>query len=430
MQERKPITAKKVLLIILSVLIVLLSFGGGYLAHYLSLSEKQRTLNWLVSMIEKNYVYYDVETGELKEFTAEDYADAIMSGLLDVYSEYYTKSQYTDIIKSSTGDSYGTGVSFLLDGNLTIFSVAGNSPASRAGIKAGGLITAVEYNGTKTNVVTFDDLSKAFAPIPANTFFNLYIVYDGVEQIFTVAKEAYVESFVFYSDSTLGYGFVSNQEGVLELTVNGDSMPVLGSDTAYVKYTSFMYNSAEQLGTVFNKAIERGKTSLILDLRDNGGGYLDVLTQVAEYFIDENGNEENLITVARDKKGKEQRFYTSDNKFVGFKKVVILANENTASASEALIGALMHYGVVSYDTLVITKHGDVARTYGKGIMQSTYPHILVWDAIKLTSAYIYFPDGKTSIHGVGFIATSENSIPNSTDGVTDNELMRAVDILK
>lgn len=430
MQERKISTVKKVLLIILAVVILALSFFGGYLTYHLSLSEKQRTVNWLIGMIEDNYVYYDTETGELKEFTAKDYADAITSGLLDIYSEYYTKTEYTDVIKSSTGDSYGTGLSFLIGGDLTIFDVAGNSPALKSGIKAGGLITAVEYDGVKTAVKTFDDLSNAFAKIPPYTEFKLYIEYNGVEGVYLVSKEEYVETFVFYSDKTSSYEFVTDETGELVLTENGTGLSNLDGQTAYVRYTSFMYGSETQLESVFDKARTDGKTKLILDLRDNGGGYMDVLTDVAELFIDEGGKAKNLIAVARNKNGKEEKFYTSENRFAGFESVVVLANKNSASASEALIGALTHYGVVSSETLVITKYGEVAKTYGKGIMQTTYPHILVWDAVKLTTAYIYFPDGKTSIHNKGFIATGENAVSPSVDKTTDNELLRAIEILK
>jgi carboxyl-terminal processing protease len=82
----------------------------------------------------------------------------------------------------------------------------------------------------------------------------------------------------------------------------------------------------------------------------------------------------------------------------------VLANENTASASECLLGVLVHYGDVlknNSDVILEMNEEGAYRTYGKGIMQTTYM-LLSGGALKLTTAKIYWPDGETSIHGVGF----------------------------
>ena len=109
-------------------------------------------------------------------------------------------------------------------------------------------------------------------------------------------------------------------------------------------------------------------------------------------------------------------------------KIAVLADENTASASECLIGAMMDYGSMTEETLVITKNGDTARTYGKGIMQTTYVNPTGGDALKLTTAYIYWPVSHTSIHGTGIRTAEANEIVPGGFG-TDRELDRAVSIM-
>lgn len=428
-ENKKPMSrTKKILLWALVVCLMLLSFGGGYLTYYLSLSKSQKTVNWVIEMIDRHYLVYDEDTGEVRKFTSEDYAAAI-SILLDPYSGYYGREAYADMISTNMGNHYGVGVSFLSREELKIFAVSGNSPAERAGIKKGGVITAVEFN-EKIPVVTFEEFSEVLNAVPAETNFKMHIKYGEEEKCYVLAKESYVESYVSYRDSGTGYNFLSTDGG----TPTGREVPenknaALAADTAYIEYTSFMYNSDVQLGEALDFMASRGRTKLIIDLRDNGGGAMDVLQKVAEYFIDNGGKNKNLVALAKYKNGKEDKFYTSENRFKDI-KVAVLANDNTASASECLIGAMISYGSISYDTLVITENDGVARTYGKGIMQTTFPHVTVWDAIKLTTAYIYWPDGETNIHGKGIFTTPENSIVPSGNLAEDYELNRAAEILK
>lgn len=426
----KPMSrTKKILLIALVIVLICLSFGGGYLTYYLTLSENKKTVNWVIDMIDRNYLVYDEETGKVKKFTPDDYAKAI-SALLDPYSTYYSREEYVDMIQTSHGNYYGVGVSFLRGGDLTIFDVSGNSPAERAGIKKNGVITAVEYDGKKTDVVTYDGFSDVLDPIPKETEFKLYIRYGMETEVFTVRKEIYVQTYVVYRDSGTGYKFLSqNGETPVGTPVEGEKDVRLADDTAYISYASFMYGSEDQLTAALDYMATRGRTKLIFDLRGNGGGYMDVFQNVSEHFVDNGGAAKNLVALARYKDGREDAFYTEHNRYKNI-KVVALADDNSASASECLLGAMLHYGAINKDTLVITKNGDVARTYGKGIMQRVFPHLMKWDAISLTTAYIYWPDKTTNIHGKGIRAEGLNAVTPSDNEETDNELIRATEILK
>ena len=103
---------KKTLIVIICVLLVVCSFFGGFAAGYFADNNLTNSLNWVTSMIDKNYCYYDEETGTYKNFTDEDYADAIVKTLLDKYSDYYTEQEFTDVVYTSLGNNYGTGIYF------------------------------------------------------------------------------------------------------------------------------------------------------------------------------------------------------------------------------------------------------------------------------------------------------------------------------
>lgn len=113
--------------------------------------------------------------GKVRKFTSEDYAAAI-SILLDPYSGYYSRQAYADMISTNMGNHYGVGVSFLSREELKTSPYPGNSPAERAGIKKGGVITAVEYN-EKIPVVTFEEFSEVLNAVPAETNFKMYVKY-------------------------------------------------------------------------------------------------------------------------------------------------------------------------------------------------------------------------------------------------------------
>ncbi len=426
MADRKKII-KNILVALIAACILTLTFFAGYYTYYFSRSSDEKLMEWALGLIGDNYMVYDEETGELKEYTAEDYLKAIAYQLLDPYSYYYTKEEYSDLIATSQGNQYGVGVTFLnASEEPVIYSVIGNSPAERAGITAGGLVTSVEYGGDKTSVSTYAEFAAALSAVPANTDFVLYVDYGEGERPFTLKKESFKESYVFYADSETGYMFLSEDGSAPVETERADKkMEILPDDTAYIRYDSFMYTSPEQFGEAYQYMFSRGRTNLILDLRGNGGGYLDVMEEIGSYFLGDN----QLIAVAHSKHGK-QRFYAGKSrKNASLGKVVVLGNDGTASASEALMGALIHYGVTDYDHIVVTKNEQTGRaaTYGKGIMQTTYSSG-VGGALTLTTAYIYWPDNETCIHGKGIVAKEGNGIVPESGA--DKELERAAEILR
>ena len=110
--KKKKLSEKTVkgLKIALAVFIVVIAFFGGVLTQYLLNGNKSNTLSWVVQMIDKHY--YSETDGVVKEFTEQDYANAIIDTLLDDYSAYYTKQEYADVVSTDKGNEYGSGLTF------------------------------------------------------------------------------------------------------------------------------------------------------------------------------------------------------------------------------------------------------------------------------------------------------------------------------
>ena len=180
---------------------------------------------------------------------------------------------------------------------------------------------------------------------------------------------------------------------------------------------------------------------LIIDLRNNGGGYVSVMQDIAGYFT----GDTSVAMTAKYKNGREEVYRcTKHDKLVDKDKttVYVLANSGTASASEALIGVLISYDFLKYENIFISDFtesykefmGDdakTARTYGKGIMQTTFMNYFTGEALKLTTAKIFWPNGNC-IHDVGLNEKSGCSI---VDGVewsatkNDEELQKVCELI-
>jgi carboxyl-terminal processing protease len=189
-------------------------------------------------------------------------------------------------------------------------------------------------------------------------------------------------------------------------------MSELPNDVGYIKLDLFEGGVVSQFATALSYMFDSGKTKLILDLRDNGGGRVNILTQIASYLIYNEGKATSLVMKTEERSGSDNYYTVANNFDTRLQKLIVLANNNTASASECLIGALLCYGD-NFDKngndLVIEKNSQgIAKTYGKGIMQTTYL-LLNGGAFKLTTGRVLWPDGRC-IHGVGVIATGDNAV--------------------
>ncbi len=425
-KKRRPV--KKILMCTLIPLALILSFVGGYFSRYIFHSDKVNTAVDVVTLMEKVGYIYDVKTGEKRELTQEDIADALVYALLDEYSAYYTAQELAQVHEQAKGNLTGVGLTILQGGIVS--RVTYNSPAELAGVKEGDKVLSasidggekIAYGGEQDNEGEL--LRKALLSASVNQTVTLEIQRQDQTLSLSMVKKLYQAAYVKYYDSQKTLYFREDDERELQPLPADGGMAGLDEQTAYIRLTEFNGDADEQIEDAFEYMQIRGRTKLILDLRDNGGGYTDILEEIAGYLIYNGGKEKNLIAMAEGNR-KNQYFYTDDNEFnTNITAITVLANDNTASASECLIGAMLHYGdAFNQSGLIIEKNDQgVAKTYGKGIMQTTYG-LIGGGALKLTTAKMFLPDKTTSIHGVGFIPNPENAVEKG------GAIARAIEIL-
>lgn len=401
----KKSVLKKVLAIVLSAVILVATFFGGYFANYLFTDKSVRKATDIISIMQGVGYIYDPVTGEEREITDEDIADAIVNAFLDDYSAYYTEEEFNVVQDNSKGKYGGMGVGFFDTKDLNIDQVSMNSPFDRAGIKVGDKIVSVNKIGEEPIVITSVNQVLTFVDgLELEESVEFTIEQNGTQKTITVAKENYVRAYVYYCDDAYEYRF-SSTDGTSPKgkSYQLENSNITSSSVGYVRFDNFYGDAFNQMQEVLNFMKSRNKTKLVLDLRNNGGGYMDVFTKIASLFVYNGGTRKTPVAYSKGKTGMEE-YSTDKNRFCDFlENMVILANENTASASECLIGAIVTYkdAVQGIQNVIVEENSfGVARTYGKGIMQTTYK-LLSGGALKLTTAKILWPDKTTCIHTVG-----------------------------
>ncbi len=401
-------------------------FWSGWLTHYFSQNDRMKSLNFFLNNYDE--YYFETRDGEGDKNVTKILADAI----LDRYSEFYTAEEYAKETKSSRGEKKGLGLTFLSD-KFSIYSVGGNSPAEKAGVKEGGEVVGYKFSESETYTETGDDKRSALndfiekANKQQSGVIYLKIKYKNAEKAveYRLEKAEYNESYVYYADQSGYFGYAGEKElAFYKMGEAADFGFTLGEKTGYVKLTQFNGLSGGTLGGTgqFAGALEKfkqnGKTRLILDLRGNGGGFMSILCDVASYLCNFDGNGA-LCQKAIDKNDNLQLFDMPASKYknYNFEKIAVLADEGSASASEALIGAMLDYdkksGLNAVSVILSPSQNEngetVYKSYGKGIMQSTFINPLSGEAVKLTTAKIQWPVSGICIHGTGVTpALSEN----------------------
>lgn len=389
---------KKILAIIVSIVFAVgVFFAGYFLGTYTD--KDVATLKFVLENY-KNY-YLNEE---------ENYLDIMIDSLLanDKYSEYYSKEEYEIIKKSAEGKQAGVGIS--LNGTtLEITKVVGNSPAEKAGVRARGkIIGCKKSNQTDfTAMESLQGFNTFMSQVNIGDEIVLKVLYETEEE-FKIKKQEYQETFVYYVDGNGAFRF-SDQSGSVQFEPYQDTISdMLDEQTAYLRYTGFngllndLSGSVKQFETALAKFKANKKCNLIIDLRGNGGGFMDIMCKIASHLIGTNQTNA-LVSKAVYKDGKIDKFSAQKIKYsdYDFESIVFLADDGTASASEALIGACLDYDSRDVVKVVLSKNADGSyKTYGKGIMQTTRES-LNGDAIKLTTAQIYWPTSNVTIHGVG-----------------------------
>ena len=413
---------QRILCVVLAIVFALLAGTGGYLIWYYTRDPAQRTLDWVKGMVETCY-YRGIPEDVLETATMDDlFGTSEKEGLLDRYSAYYTAEELEKQMQTQQGHYTGTGLSFVQSEEGTfIYRVSGNSPAEESGLKAGMYLLAYgDDERTEIPFEEFGDFSSFVAAQAEEEVFYLRADEDptGEGTVYSVYKTDYTQNYVFYSDAEDSRRYTG--ERTEAMGVDDSEMPFLPDDAAYIRIESFAGGAAEQLGGMLEVFAEKGKKKLVLDLRNNGGGQLDILAEIAAMLCKGMERGDPVLTMEyRDRtetcaapSGQYSRYFSAET------EIKVLANYNTASASEALIGAMLDYGSIGYEDICLAEIDGVSRTYGKGIMQTTYRNFLTGEGIKLTTARICWPRSGNCIQDRG-ILPSDGALSLPCAGETD-----------
>jgi carboxyl-terminal processing protease len=287
----------------------------------------------------------------------------LFTGLEDPYSQYYTEEEFNRLKEQTSGSFVGIGV-FISpsedDEHLMVISPIEGSPAEESGIQAGDKI--IKVDGKPVSAKNSDEAISMIKG-KEGTIVELTLNRDGKELNIKVKREEIVSK--------------SIQSKILE------------DDIGYIQITSFSENTYKEFKSELEKIKEEGIKGLVLDVRDNGGGLLTVCQEIADELIGE-----GTIVYTKDNKGNTE-YLKSDKDKLGL-PIAILTNENSASASEILTGAIIDNKVgISVGT----------TTFGKGLVQSVR-ELKDGTGYKLTTAQYFTPSGKY-INGKGIPPTIE-----------------------
>lgn len=332
----------------------------------------------------KFYFDYDKEKGT-------DYAITGMTiAADDPYTNYYDKEKFNVYLTDSQNSYMGIGVVMGADENneyLKIYSVMSDSPGEKAGLLKDDLI--LEINGKKLSA---DDLQLAADTIRECKSSVMMKIQRNGEIIDKEIIKASIEKHTVTSE-------------------------ILNNNIGYIKIASFdrrdekdknSQDTYDEFKKEADKLNEEGYKNLIIDLRDNPGGDVKVVSCIADYLLPK-----GVITYMEDKKGRKEYHYSDEN-YVDF-NIVLLVNQNSASASELLAGALKDYNKAA---IVGTK------TYGKGIVQNVYS-FGDGSGLSVTTARYFTPNG-TCIHKIGI--EPDYYVQQDADKSEDLQLDKAIEL--
>lgn len=348
------------------------------------------TLGAVVNHIKKNY-YKDIDNETLNTGLIK----GVVNSLDDPYSEFMTKEELKKFMESTNGKYVGVGlvVSPGNDGYITVVSPIKGSPAYKAGIKSGDKI--IKVNEVEYSAETMQDAV------------NNMRGEEGKTVSITVLREEQKQKKV--------HEFKIKRETIKLQTVDGR---ILENNIGYIAISEFDKPTYDDFMKELEALKKKGAQKLVLDLRGNPGGLLDVCTKIVDVFLDK-----GTIVYTKYKDGKKEYYYSDEKK--EDIPLVVLVNGGSASASEIVSGALKDRKRAK---LVGT------QTFGKGIVQRLF-NLPYETAVKLTISEYFTPNGN-NIHKVGITPDVVVELPDNIKGIgpdylnEDTQLKKALEILK
>lgn len=366
-----------------------ITLSGEAYENYLKDKEKIERIESLEEAIKENYLY-EVDEKNLEEGVYK----GLFQSLGDPYSEYYSKSEFKKLREQTSGEFGGIGVTVTAEKEdfITVVAPIKGTPGDRAGIKAGDKI--IEINGER---YTGEELSKAVENMRGEP---------GKEVKIVVRR---------YSDD-------KNYEDI-DMTIIREIIKVesvhkgmIDDKLAYLRISSFDEKTDEDFKKALIDLEDQGAKGLVIDLRNNPGGLLNSVVNIADYLLPK-----GVIVSTEDKKGTKD-VQESDAKMDEI-PLVVLVNKGSASASEILSGAIKDY-----------QRGEIigTKTFGKGIVQRIFN--FGEEGFKLTVSEYKTPKD-VKIHKVGVEPDIVIELDENSEGIglehkdTDNQLQKAIEVL-
>ncbi len=382
------VNKKSIFMFMIGTLVLVLMVSTVYGSFFRSYTTESK-VNELINIID---TYYDGEYD--RDEMIENMYRGLIEGVGDDYTSYMDPAAYTRFNESTQGSYAGIGTTVTYDttdNKITIATPFPNSPSEKAGLKPGDKILKV--NGVDVYGDKLDEAITLMKGEPGTTV-NVQILYK-----------------------------LSGKIEDLEIVRAKIDIPTIESEmlednTGYIRITNFDQVTTDQYFTAYNELEDKGMEKLIIDVRDNPGGLLSVVSEIADSILPE-----GIIVYTEDKNGKRDYKY-SDKEQIEI-PLVVLVNEYSASASEVLAEAIKDHEV----GVIVGE-----KTYGKGCVQNLIT-LRDGSAIKVTIAKYYSPNGY-SIHEVGLEPNVEiefdETVNGSSFGLTfeeDEQLQKAFEVV-
>lgn len=344
-------------------------------------------LNLIKQKLQSEYIY-DIDESKMIEDAVKGY----VQGVDDKYTQYLSKEDMQDLLEDTSGNYVGIGVYMAdntADNTIMIIGVIEGSVAEQAGLQTGDIIkkvNGVEYKGDQ-----LDSVSNVIKG-EEGTNVTITILRENEEKEFNITRSS-------VKIKTVSFKMIDNK--------------------AYIKISSFNDGTAKEFKEAYEELKNNNPKGLIIDLRNNGGGLVTESLEIAETMV-EKGNT-LLITTNKDEKEKIEK--SKENPTITI-PVIILINQNTASASEILAGSLKdncNYKIIG------------TKSYGKGVIQTIYS-FSDGSGLKVTTEEYFTPNHNT-INKIGIMPDIEVNLDEEWQNISnipyenDNQLQEAIKCL-
>lgn len=393
-------TGKIILLVLVLLLVSLTSYYVGYsksgAGQTIDLGDGKDDAHINKKLAEIKKI---IDRSYLNEYDKKDMEEGIYKGFVaslgDIYTQYFTADEFKALNEQNEGEFGGVGIEVSGENGqfIEVVSPIKDTPADKSGIKTGDKIIAID--GVEFTASQMTEAVKVMRGEP------------GKEVKLTIMRE------IDGKNEKLDFDITREI-----IQVQSIHSQMLEDNIGYVRITTFQAHTGEQFKKAVEELKDKGAEKIVLDLRNNPGGLLDVTIDIADYLLPK-----GTVLNVKDKNGNKQE-YTSDEKYMDL-PMVTLINGGSASASEVLSGALKDF-----------KRSEIVgeNTFGKGVIQQIMD-LHDGTGIKVTIAEFFTPN-ENKIHGVGIAPTKEVVLNKEATAIgpdaldQDNQLKEAIELLK